>query len=323
MLNLFLHNRASTIIIIPIILLVFWFGSFFQALPESTNPTFIYSLFHKGLANHPFFNRTFGLLAVLFLSYFISRIYNVNDFFNKENSVPSIALVIMIGAWSGYHFFSPIYISMGLLLLAITYILRIYHQKTVLRELFNASFVIGLAALFYYPLVLFVLSIYGFLIISRSFNLREYVMPLVGLLTPFYFLGVAFFLFDIQPYFFDYSIYPEIKSLFFDGGLTQRLYLVITIAIFLLSLFFLFNIIGSSKVQVQLSRKFLLIFFINGILVYWVSIIYFPIIESTLFLLFPTALIIPFFFYESKPLFKNLGFYFWLVAALLFDYISI
>jgi hypothetical protein len=61
----------------------------------------------------------------------------------------------------------------------------------------------------------------------------------------------------------------------------------------------------------------------NGILVYLVSFIYFPILESTLFLVLPSALIIPFFFFESKPLVKNLGFYFWLVAALLFDYIAI
>jgi hypothetical protein len=323
MLNLFLKNRAFTIIIIPVLLLVFWVGAFFQVLPENTNPTFVYALFYKSLAAYPFFNRILGLFAAIFLSYFISRVYNVNDFFNKENTVPSIVLVVMLGAWSGFHFFSPIFISLGFLLLAINFVLRIYHQKIVLQELFNASFLIGLSALFYYPLVLFVFSIYGFLFISRSFNLREFVMPLFGLSLPFYFLGIAFFLFDIPPDFFNYFDSGEIKSLLFDSGLTQRFYLVITLILLFLSLFYLFKIIGSSKVQVQLSRKFLLIFFVNGILVYLVSANFFPITEGALILVLPSALILPFFFYESKPLIKNLGFYFWLIAALLFDYIAI
>lgn len=323
MLNLFLSNRASTVLVIPLVLLGFWFGSFFQELPEFTNSTFIYTLFYKELALYPIYNRLLGLLVAILLVFFISRIFNANDFYNKENSVPSIALVIMLGAWSGFHFFSPIYFSMFFLLVAINRILKIYHQKTILRELFDASFLIGLAALFYYPLVLFVLSIYGFLFLSRSFKFREAIMPLIGVSLPFYFLGVAFFYFDIQPVFFRNSDSVAIKSLIFEGGLTQRFYLVITVILLVFALFYLFQLLGRAKVQVQLSRKFLMLFLSNGILLYWVCQIYYPITEGALFLVIPMAMIIPFFFYESKPLIKNMGFYFWLVAALLFDYILI
>jgi len=323
MLNLFLSNRSTTVIIIPIVLLVFWFGSFFQALPVNANTTFVYALFYDVLAAYPVYNRIFGFVAAVFLIFFINRIFNTNDFYSQENAVPSIVLIIMLGAWSGFHFFSPIYISMVFLLMAINRVLRIYHQKAVLRELFDASFFIGIAALFHYPLALFVLSIYGFLFISRSFSFREAMLPLLGLSLPFYFLGVAFFYFDIQPDFFKYSNPETIKSLLFEGGLTQRFYLVITVILLSVSLFYLFRLFERSKVQVQLSRKFLLIFFINGVLVYWVCLVYYPIIESALFLVLPMALIIPFFIFESKPLIQNLGFYFWLISALLFDYLLI
>jgi len=323
MLNLILSNRASTVVIIPIVLLVFWIGSFFQVIPESTNPTFVYSLIYDGLAAYPVYSRIFGFVAVVFLVFFTNRIFNANDFYSKENAVPAIALVIMLGAWSGFHFFSPIFISMAFLLMAIHRILRIYHQKSILRELFDASFLIGMASLFYYPLALFALSIYGFLFISRSFNFREAILPLIGLSTAFYFLGVVFFYFNIPYDFFGSSHNEVIKSLLFESGLTQRFYLVVTVILLSISLIYIFRLLGKAKVQVQLSRKFLLIFFINGVLVYWVSFIFYPIVESALFLVFPMALIIPFFFYESKPVVRELGFYFWLVAALLFDYVSL
>jgi len=53
MLNLFLSNRASTVIIIPMVLLVFWFGSFFEVLPEITGQTYVYTFFYKGLSAFP------------------------------------------------------------------------------------------------------------------------------------------------------------------------------------------------------------------------------------------------------------------------------
>ena len=322
MLNLFLSNRASTVIVITILLLVFWFGSFFQLLPENIDSTYSYSLLYQQLVGFPLLNRVLGFLIATVLVFVISRIFNANDFYSKENAIPSLMLIIMIGAWNGFHFFSPIYFSLMLLLMAVSRILKIYHQKNVIKELFDASFLIGLAALFYYPIILFGLSIWGFLTISRSFNLREFIIPLLGLLLPFYFLWVAFFYFDIQPDFFNFTLTTEVKSLLFQVGLTQRLYLVITVILFVFSLIYLLRVLERAKVQVQHARKFLLLFFLNGIVIYWFSLIYYPIIERALFVVIPMAMILPFFFIESKPLVKNLSFYFWLLAALLFDYLS-
>ena len=322
MLNLFLSNRALTLIVIPILLLVFWIGSFFQSLPENINSSFAYTLVYQEFEGFPILNRILGFLIVTVLVFVISRIFNANDFYSKENAIPSLILIIMIGAWNGFHFFSPIYFSLILLLMAISRILKIYHQKSVIRELFDASFLIGLAALFYYPIILFGLSIWGFLMISRSFNLREFIIPLVGLLLPFYFLWVAFYYFEIPLDFFRLTPASEVKSLLFQVGLTQRLYLVITLILLMFSLFYLFRVLDRAKVKVQYARKFLLLFFLNGILVYWISLYYYPIRERALFLVVPMAMILPFFFIESKPLVKNLSFYFWLAAALLFDYLS-
>lgn len=321
MLNLFLSNRASTVIVIPILLLVFWFGSFFQSLPENIDSTYAYSLVYQELGGFPIINRVLGFLLVTALVFIISRTFNANDFYNKENAIPSLMLIIMIGAWNGFHFFSPIYFSLILLLMSVSRILKIYHQKNVIRELFDASFLIGLAALFYYPIVLFVISIWGFLTISRSFNLREFVIPLIGLLLPFYFLWVAFYYFEIQPDFFNLISTTEAKSMLFQVGLTQRLYLVITAILLVFSLIYLLRVLERSKVQVQHARKFLLLFFLNGVIVYWISLFFYPIIERALFIVLPLAMILPFFFIESKPLVKNLSFYFWLLAALLFDYL--
>jgi len=162
MLNLFLSNRASTVIVIPILLLVFWFGSFFQILPNNIEPTYAYSAIYQEFQVLPLLNRVLGFLTAVILVFVISRIFNANDFYSKENAIPSLMLIIMIGAWNGFHFFSPIYFSLILLLMAVSRILKIYHQKSVIRELFDASFLIGLAALFYYPIILFGLSIWLF-----------------------------------------------------------------------------------------------------------------------------------------------------------------
>ena len=88
MLNLFISNRASTVIVIPALLLVFWFGSFFQILPENINSTFAYELVYQEFGGFPILNRILGFLIVIALVFVISRIFNANDFYSKENAIP-------------------------------------------------------------------------------------------------------------------------------------------------------------------------------------------------------------------------------------------
>jgi len=320
MLNQFLSNRSSTVIFIPVILLIFWMGDFFRILPEVFEPTFFYRLVNRVFDGQPFISHLVGFFFALLIAFMVNRSFNNSDFYLNENAISSLVFIVLIGSWQGFHFFSPMFLSFILLILSIGRLLMVYHQKNVLRELFDAGFLIGVAALFYYPLLLFVISIWSLLMLSRSFNFREYAVPLIGLITPFYFLWVYLFFTDTPIDFFDYSANIGQTSLIYNAGLAQRFFLVITGIIFLLSFAFLLKILGRSKVRVQIARKLLIVLFFNSALIYGLSFYYYPLTERAIILIFPLVYILPFFFFETKPFYKNLAFYFWILSALLFDY---
>lgn len=72
----------------------------------------------------------------------------------------------------------------------------IYQEKKPLTTLFNMGFVTGLSTFFYLPSILFVALILLGLLITRPFKPSEWIMAIVGIATPYYFLGAFLFLSD-------------------------------------------------------------------------------------------------------------------------------
>ncbi len=87
-----------------------------------------------------------------------------------------------------------------LTLISLSITLRIHNQNSVLGLLFVSSFLLGVATIFFYPSVLLLLTVLLTVAFFRPFELRNYVVILVGLtLTAFYILCFAFlFNWDLQ-----------------------------------------------------------------------------------------------------------------------------
>ena len=68
-----------------------------------------------------------------------------------------------------------------------------HHPKT---SLFNIGIAIGLCSFFYFPSISFAALIVFGLLITRAFILAEWVMALLGIIAPYYFLAAYLFLTD-------------------------------------------------------------------------------------------------------------------------------
>lgn len=321
MLNLFLSGRGRTVFFLPLILLVFGLKSFFNPSPIIDSPSYLFTKIDLLFSTMPYLKLVLGLIVISLMAIYINKVFNNNGFYQTENSLPSLLFVIMVGAWTGFHFFSPIYLTLFFLLIGLNRVLKVYHQKVILSEVFDAGFFLGLAALFYYPTALFILSIWIYISMNRAFNFREYFLPLIGLALPFFFLSVFYFYVDL-PY--DFLSIPEqtgVESLINLGSLTQRLFLVITGAAFILALPFYIKHITRSKIKTKNSRRLMLVLLLNAVLIYFLSFTIYPIHNRELLLFIPMVFIMPFYFYSVSTLYQNLLFYFWIIAALLFNFI--
>lgn len=320
MLNLFLSGRGRTVFILPLIILVFGFKSFFVSGPIMDSPSYLFSKIDLFLGSYPALKLILGLSFIGLLAIYINQVFNNNGFYQTENTLPSLLFVVLAGSWTGFHFFSPLFISLIFLLIGINRLLKVYHQKEIYSEVFDAGFYLGMASLFYYPAILFLVSFWVFISMNRAFNFREYFLPLIGTVLPFFFLSVFYFYYDLPYDFLDIEKQEAVASLINMGSLTQRIFLVLCGIAFIVALPFFIKHITRSKLKTKNARRIMLVLLLNAFAIYLLSFNYFPIHNRELLLSIPLVFIIPFYFYSVSSLYQNLLFYFWIIAALLFDY---
>jgi hypothetical protein len=72
----------------------------------------------------------------------------------------------------------------------------LYNESSPKSTLFNIGCAIGISTFFYFPSIAFTILIVAGLAITRPFKLSEWIMALVGIITPYYFLLAFVFLTD-------------------------------------------------------------------------------------------------------------------------------
>jgi len=323
MLNLFLSGKSNAFFILPMILLVFVLKSIIHPEIIIDSPSFLYSKIDVLLIEFKYIKLFLGFVFIISIAFYIKTVFNAHDYYQSENSLPALLFVILVGAWSGFHFFSPLYISLLFILFGLNQLLFVYHQKNIIPQVFNAGFFLGIAAIIYYPAVLFIISFWMFISMNRAFNFREYLFPVIGLLLPFFFLAVYFFYVDLPYDFLHFSKAGEVSSLINVASITQRIFLVLSGIAVVVALPFFIKQISRAKVKAKNSRRMVLLLLLNSIFIYYLSFIFFPIHNRELLLVIPMVFMIPFYFYNVSSLFRNILFYFWIVAALLFDFFPI
>jgi hypothetical protein len=91
---------------------------------------------------------------------------------------------------------NPVLFSTLMLIIAFHNLLGIYSEEDAFEKVFNSGFFIGLASSFYFPAIFFFLFIWVTFMVFRLMNWREWVIALLGLVTPYLFIFTWFFFND-------------------------------------------------------------------------------------------------------------------------------
>jgi len=133
-------------------------------------------------------DKTFELIVCAILvcvqAQMINRL-NQEYYILKVNSyLPGIIFILITGSLMPLHRVQPVLISNILLLMSIDQILQCHKKEKVIENLFNSGFYLFIACLFYRGMVFYLFVPYAGLVLFRSFNLREWLMPVSGFLLP-------------------------------------------------------------------------------------------------------------------------------------------
>lgn len=149
------------------------------------------------MLGHSAFLITFFALVNLFgQAVFLNRIAARHHLFPKTNYLPAMTYVLVTSLFRDWNYLSAALISNWLLLAMFSSVLQLYSATDVRKQIFNIGCFISLTAMLVFPNIIFILLLLLGLAILRPFKAAEWMVGLLGIITPFYFLAGILYLCD-------------------------------------------------------------------------------------------------------------------------------
>lgn len=116
--------------------------------------------------------------------------------FQTTNYTAAMAYVLLSGMLTQWCSITAALVANFLLIWLFVKLSRLYNHPSPKTLLFNIGFIVGLAVLCYHPTALLILVVLFALAVVRPFNIAEWLILLMGILAPYYFLASWLFLRD-------------------------------------------------------------------------------------------------------------------------------
>ncbi|MEP7165528.1 MAG: DUF6427 family protein [Ferruginibacter sp.] len=134
----------------------------------------------------------FGLLYIQALS--LNSLVNSQRLMQKPNYLTGMSYLLFTSLFTDWYYLSSPLIINTLLIWVLLKLCDLHSNNSPKTSLFNIGMITGVATFFYFPSIAFAILIIVGLGITRPFKLPEWLMGLLGILTPYYFLAAWVFL---------------------------------------------------------------------------------------------------------------------------------
>jgi hypothetical protein len=191
------HNRAVSIVLLPVALVFLWiYGFLHPVVPLTEHAAPLYKLLISGIGNHPFLITLISFILIFCEALLINYIVEKNEIIDTTTYLPALIYIILMSLQPEMFSLHPIIIANLFILFALHKLMQTYRKETAFSEAFDTGFFISLACLFYIPSMIFIILLWIGLIIIRPFIWREWAISFIGLLLPWTYLIFAYFWYE-------------------------------------------------------------------------------------------------------------------------------
>jgi hypothetical protein len=184
---------------------ILWLPAVFKLMPVTgvmCNAPF-YEFLCFIIGNNPIVVSIINLLLVISGASLINYIIKDNEIAGKTSFLGMFFFVILSLSNTAYMDNNRFLIINLLLLLILNQLYKIPKTDFTLAPLYNASVLLGVAALFYLPILLMLPFIWISLLILRVSGWREYIVAAIGTGLPLFFAFIYYYFFDLTDTFID------------------------------------------------------------------------------------------------------------------------
>jgi hypothetical protein len=146
------------------------------------------------------FAYTFTSVIMLFLqALYFKSIASRHKLYPRSTYLPALSFLLLTSIFPAFNFFSCTLLINWCMLGGIDTLLSFSQTHQPRKQVFNAGFIICIAALLQFSAIAYILLFFIGLALLRSFSISEWVVGAMGYFTPIYFYVCILFLMDELP----------------------------------------------------------------------------------------------------------------------------
>ena len=171
----------------------------------------------NGINNLPYI---IGILLVFVHAVLINVIVSQFRMANEISLLPGLCYILLASSIPEFLNLSPLLLANTFFIIALFELFGSFRQKSVIANIFNVGFWLGVGSLFYFSEIIFILFAFFSSSILRTFRLNEALIILIGFAVPYILSGTYFFWNDQFLWFWESQFYNNLG--FFDFELVYN-----------------------------------------------------------------------------------------------------
>ena len=126
----------------------------------------------------------------------LNHLFTDHRMYSKQNYLAAMVYILLSGIFREWTAITPALLDNLLVIWFFAMTVKLYNNNNPKALLFNIGLVIGISILLYHPSALLILVAFFAVMIVRPFVITEWVVLLMGVLAPYYFLATYLYLTD-------------------------------------------------------------------------------------------------------------------------------
>lgn len=138
----------------------------------------------------------YSLLAFLLIfgqALLLNRICNAQKMIAKPTYLPGMAFILVTSLFVQWNQFSAPLIINAFMIWIFYRMMMLYNEQRAGHIIFNMGLLLGIVSMLYHPAIVYILLVIFTLFIMRPFRIQEWVIALLGVTTPYYFLALILY----------------------------------------------------------------------------------------------------------------------------------
>ncbi|MFP4556205.1 MAG: DUF6427 family protein [Bacteroidales bacterium] len=159
-------------------------------------PMPLYGLVTQLLGESILVQRLVAFSVLMLCAILLIQINTKHILIKYRTYLPPLFFVLLSSSFLPLQRLTPALFAAVFLIISIDYILSAYSSKKPLDNFFKASFFIAVASLFYFAASFYILLVFISLIILRPPSIRDWLVSILGFITPWLFLVFYHYFFN-------------------------------------------------------------------------------------------------------------------------------